>query len=219
MALPPLTPEERAAALAKADAPWADASMRMMVKIVALDEAILPPPDVMSKAIAYSAALPAEESQGLRLDGEHLPHITLTQQFVRHEELDIVFSHIEDVLEEQAPLRIRITGGGQSGRTLWLTVERTPELLALHQKLMDGLRGLERPHGGKQPFYDEAGRVGARDRVLAHLLDEGDGARDGLGARTLRAHHLHERQDGRGIEPVQAAHTIGSRRRGRDLGH
>src|SRR5512145_2661713 len=106
-----------------------------MVKIVALDVAILPPPDIMSRAIACSAALPADGSQGLRLDGEHLPHITLTQQVVRHEELDIVFSRVEDVLEGRAPLRVRITGGGQSGHTLWLTAERTPELLDLHQQL------------------------------------------------------------------------------------
>lgn len=150
--------------------------MRSMVKTVALDVAILPPPDVMSKAIAYSAALPAEGSQGLRLDGEHLPHITLTQQFVRHEELDIVFSHIEDVLEEQAPLRIRVTGGGQSGRSVWLTAERTPELLELHHKLMDTLRGLERPHGGKQAFYDEAGRVGDVLWVSSFRLESSFGA-------------------------------------------
>lgn len=150
--------------------------MRKMVKIVALDVAILPPPDVMSSAIAWSAALPAEGSQGLRLDAEHLPHITLTQQFVRHEELDVVFSHIEDVLENQAPLRIRITGGGQSGHTLWLTAERTPELLALHQQLMDALRGLERPHGGKHAFYDEAGRVGDVLWVSSFRLESSFGA-------------------------------------------
>jgi 2'-5' RNA ligase len=147
-----------------------------MVKIVALDVAILPPPDVMSKAIAYSAALPPEESRGLRLDGEHLPHITLTQQFVRYEELDVVFSRIEDVVEEQAPLRISISGAGHSGRTVSLTVERTPELLNLHQQLMETLRGLERPHGGKQAFYEEAGRVGDVLWVSSFRLESSFGA-------------------------------------------
>ena len=147
-----------------------------MVKIVALDMAILPPPDVMSRAIAYSAALPAEGSQGLRLDGEHLPHITLTQQFIRHEELDIVFSRVEDVLEAQPPVRIKITGGGHSGHTLWLTVERTPELLDLHQQLMETLRGLERPHGGKQAFYEETGRVGDVLWVSSFRLESSFGA-------------------------------------------
>ena len=159
-----------------------------MVKIVALDMAILPPPDVMSRAIAYSAALPAEGSQGLRLDGEHLPHITLTQQFVRHEELDIVFSRVEDVLEVQPPVRIKITGGGQSGHTLWLTVERTAELLDLHQQLMETLRGLERPHGGKQAFYEDTGRVGDVLWVSSFRLESSFGAftphiRLGHGAR------------------------------------
>jgi 2'-5' RNA ligase len=147
-----------------------------MVKLVALDVAILPPPDVMSRAIAHSAALPAEESQGLRLDAEHLPHITLTQQFVRHEELEVAFSRVEDVLEEQAPLRIRITGGGHSGHTVWLTVERTPELLKLHQQLMDTLRGIERPHGGKEAFYEEAGRIGDVLWVSSFRLESSFGA-------------------------------------------
>ena len=147
-----------------------------MVKVVALDVAILPPPDIMSGAIACSAALPAEGSQGFRLDGEHLPHITLTQQFVRHEELDMVFSRVEDVLEGRAPLRIRITGGGQSGHTLWLTAERTPELLDLHQQLMDALRGLERPHGGKQAFYEDTGRVGDVLWVSSFRLESSFGA-------------------------------------------
>src|SRR5688500_174114 len=92
--------------------------MRTMMKVVALDVAILPPPDVMARAMDYSAALPADGSQGLRLDDEHLPHITLTQQFVRQEELDVVFANIEDVLEQQPPLRMRVTGSGHSGHTL-----------------------------------------------------------------------------------------------------
>jgi hypothetical protein len=51
----------------------------------AIDIAILPPADVSARAIALSAALPADESQGLLLGVDRLPHITLTQQFVPFE--------------------------------------------------------------------------------------------------------------------------------------
>ena len=147
-----------------------------MPKVLAIDVAILPPPDVMSRAIAYSAALPDEDTQGLRLGADRLPHITLTQQFVRFEELDVAYSRVDDVLKEQAPLPLRITGGGQSGHTLWLTVERTPELLDLHQRLMDELRGIERPDGGPHAFYDEAGRMGDVLWVSSFRLESSFGA-------------------------------------------
>jgi 2'-5' RNA ligase len=98
------------------------------MKLVALDVAILPPPDVMARAIAYSAALPGEGSELLRLDAQHLPHITLTQHFVKYDELDGAYAEIDELLERQRPLHITITGGGQSAHTLWMTVERTPQL-------------------------------------------------------------------------------------------
>ena len=102
-----------------------------MVKLVALDVAILPPPDVMARAIELSAALQPEhptrdlstDSDRLRLDDEHLPHVTLTQHYIREQELELAFSHVDAVLATQPPLRTTITGGGQSRRhTLWMSV-------------------------------------------------------------------------------------------------
>jgi 2'-5' RNA ligase len=134
--------------------------MRAMSKLVALDVAILPPPDIGTRVSDYSAALPAEGSQGLRLDAEHLPHITLTQQFVREEELDTAFARIDAVLQQVAPMRVVATGGGKGGHTLWVAIERTPELVTLHEQLMEALRGVERPEGGPGAFYQGEGRVG-----------------------------------------------------------
>jgi 2'-5' RNA ligase len=130
-----------------------------MSKLVAMDVAILPPADVTARAIEFSAALPSERSQ-YRLDAEHLPHITLTQQFVRQDELDSAFARIDEALQQQRSLRIAITGGGQSGHTLWLSVERTPDLQELHERVMEALRGLERPDGGPHAFFEGQGRMG-----------------------------------------------------------
>jgi 2'-5' RNA ligase len=131
-----------------------------MSKLVALDVAILPPPDVSARAIASSAALPDEGSEGLRLDADHRPHITLTQQFVREEELDLAFERIDGVLGAEPPLHLRVTGAGQSGHTLWLAIERTPAIVGLHERLMEALRGVERPDGGPGAFEGGHGRVG-----------------------------------------------------------
>lgn len=139
-----------------------------MVKLVALDVAILPPPDVVTRAIEISAALSAShqrpgsesaETDRLRLDGDHLPHLTLTMQYVREKELELAFSHLDAVLSDQRPLRIVITGAGRSRHALWMTAERSPELLDLHERLMEALRGVERQEGGPHAFYDGSGRV------------------------------------------------------------
>lgn len=132
--------------------------MRTMM-LVAVDVAILPPPDVMATAIEYNAALSAHSEPGsLRLDDEHLPHITLTQHFIRADELDRAFLHVNAVLADQPPVRVAITGGGRSNRTLWMSVERTLELVELHERLMKALGKVERPRGGPHAFFEE-GRV------------------------------------------------------------
>ena len=131
-----------------------------MAKLIALDVAILPPSDISTRAMALSAALPGEGLEGLRLDHEHLPHMTLTQQFVREEELDVAFEHIDGVLRAFSPLQIAATGGGKGGHTLWIAIERTQELADLHEQLMEALRGLERPEGTPAAFSGGDGRVG-----------------------------------------------------------
>jgi 2'-5' RNA ligase len=129
-------------------------------KLVAVDVAVLPPPDITTRAIALSAALPAEGSEGLRLDAEHLPHITLTQQFIREEELDAAFERIDEIVTPLGPIRVVATGAGNSGHTLWIAIERTPELATLHEQLMEALRGFERPDGGPAAFAAGDGRMG-----------------------------------------------------------
>jgi len=150
--------------------------MQTMAKLVALDVAILPPPDVMARAIACSAALPRDGAERLVLDAAHLPHITLTQHFVRYEELEGAYAEIDEVLEGQLPLRLTITGGGQSGQTLWMAIERSPALLELHERLMKALKGLERSNGDAYAFLDGGGRVGDVHWVTAFRQQASFGA-------------------------------------------
>jgi 2'-5' RNA ligase len=128
-------------------------------KIFALDVAVLPPPGVTATAIAASAALPADDFQGLRLDQEHLPHITLTQMFARVDELDQVYSRVEEVTRRFRPMTLRVTGGGQGTNAVWMEVEKTPALIQLHEELMEALRGLERPDGGTGAFFGDDARL------------------------------------------------------------
>jgi 2'-5' RNA ligase len=147
-----------------------------MAKLIALDVAILPPADVAERLMALSASLPAEEPPALRLDGDHLPHVTLTQQFVREDELDAAFAHIDTVLHEAGPLRLTATGADRQGHTLWIAIERTPALTALHERLMEALRGLERPEGTPAAFFDHDARLADVLWVAGYRLKSSFGA-------------------------------------------
>ena len=131
-----------------------------MSDLLALDVALLLPPDAGERAVRVSAALPSHESQGLRLAAEYLPHITLVQQFVQVDDLEAIFARADMALREVTSMTIRVTGGGKGSSAVWMAVERTPALSSLHERLMQALRAFERPGGGPAAFFDLDARPG-----------------------------------------------------------
>jgi len=128
--------------------------------LIAIDVAILPPPAVSDAARALSAGLPAGESQGLRLDASHLPHITLTQQFIPAKDVPAAAVAIAGVLPQRAPLALAITGPGRGSSSVWMRVERSPALLDLHEALMEALEPFERTTGTSSAFAGGEARAG-----------------------------------------------------------
>ena len=141
-----------------------------MAELLALDIAILPPPDASERAMRLSAALPEEQSQGLRLDAGHLPHITLTQQFVERDALEAVFERVAEVLRGQPPIPVNVGGSGKGANAVWMAVERTPAIFRLHERLMEGLRDFGRPGGGSPAFFDGDAREGDVAWVVNYRL-------------------------------------------------
>ena len=141
-----------------------------MSALLALDVALLLPPDARRKAITLSASLPAEQSHGFRLDADHHPHITLTQQFVRVDEVDAALERVDETVQTQRPLTIRVTGGGKGHSSVWMAVERTDEIASLHERIMEALRGLERPGGTAAAFFEGDARVGDVAWVTGYRL-------------------------------------------------
>lgn len=140
------------------------------MQLLALDVAVLLPPDVRQRVIALNAALPPEGSHGLRLDEDHHPHITLMQSFVRAEELDAALDCVAEVLQDRRAMTLDITGSAHNGDTLLLTVGRNPTLVELHEALMEALRGYERPGGTPAAFAGGDGRVGDIMWVASYRL-------------------------------------------------
>src|SRR3954470_2239462 len=131
-----------------------------MDPLVAVDIAILPPPAVAQVAMDLSAALPASESQGLRLDANRRPHVTLTQQFIPRNALPDAVNAVAGVLRDRRPLPLVITGPGRGTRSVWMRIGRTPELLDLHRSLMGAMRSFERTGGTASAFVQSDARPG-----------------------------------------------------------
>lgn len=131
-----------------------------MPDLLALDVAILLPPDVRRRAVQLNAALPDTDFEGLRLDEAHLPHVTLTQQFVRAGDLDRIGERLDLVLRAEPPISVHVTGGGRTpGGTAWMAVARTDALASLHERLMEALREFEQSSGGPSAFLDDDARL------------------------------------------------------------
>jgi len=131
----------------------------MSESLLALDIAILPSPDVHDRAVKISASLPEDEWQGLRLGEKYPPHVTLTQQFVRSDDIETLFARVDDTLRGHPPLMLRITGSARGGRTVWMSIECTPELAGLHERLMETLLPFERTGGDSRAFFGNDARA------------------------------------------------------------
>jgi hypothetical protein len=130
-----------------------------MEPLIAVDVAILPPPLVTDAAVQLSAALPESESKGLRLDARHLPHITLTQQFVRAEDVVVITEAIGQLLTRRTALQLSIVGPGRGSSSVWMRVGPAPALLDLHRDLMHALEPFERTGGTSSSFVDGNARL------------------------------------------------------------
>ena len=147
-----------------------------MSELLALDVALLPPPDVRDLAIRLNADLHADPSHYLRLDDDHLPHVTLTQQFIRVDELAAAYDRIDEVMRGQHPIALHVTGAAKSVGSVVMAIENSAALTGLHERLMEALRGFERPGGGPGAFFDGDARVGDVLWVTGYRLKNSFGA-------------------------------------------
>jgi hypothetical protein len=124
----------------------------------AVDVAILLPSGVHDLALRLSAALPADESQGLRLDATHLPHITLAQAFIEHDDIAAAAAQIDRAVAVVRPIDLAIIGTACGHSSVSLVIAATAELRALHVSVMQALSGLEQAGGDASAFFDGDGR-------------------------------------------------------------
>ena len=119
--------------------------------VLALDVAILLPRTLRRKVAALNETL-ASPPEGFRFDNTHLPHITLMQQFVATDRLEIFSRALGGLTRELKTLGLKTGDVTYSGTCATWQVEPTSPLLELHRRLMDGLRPFNAGNGTLDSF-------------------------------------------------------------------
>ena len=108
----------------------------------AIDILLQPDQTMISKANAVNTRLRGNYPDGYSLDATHAPHVTLLQRFVRVKDLNAVTAAVAKVYAAEPPIGLQlktetldyVIWGGVAVTVL--VVERTPELMQLHEKII-----------------------------------------------------------------------------------
>lgn len=113
--------------------------------VIAIDVLLEPDQTMISKSNAANARLRGNYPAGYELDASHAPHITMVQRFVRVKDLDAVTAAVTKVLASERPTELQLKAKALD-YVVWgglavtvFVVERTPELMRLHQKIIDAV--------------------------------------------------------------------------------
>lgn len=114
-------------------------------QVIAIDVLLEPDQAMIGKARAANHRLRENLPSGYELDTSHAPHITLLQRFVRVKDFEAVTAALTKVIATERPTELRLKTRGYD-YVVWgghavtvFVVERTPELMRLHQKVIDAV--------------------------------------------------------------------------------
>jgi phosphoserine phosphatase len=113
--------------------------------LIAIDILLQPDQTLIDRAMMVNARLRENLPEGYELDSSHAPHITLLQRFIRVEDLNAVTAALAKVLISERPTDLQLKTKGfdyviWGGKAVTVfVVERTRELMNLHQKVIDAL--------------------------------------------------------------------------------
>lgn len=123
----------------------------MLAPLLALDVALRLPPAVEKAVGQFNNALDAPPT-GFRFDANHLPHITLAQQFSPADEVAAVVEAIGPIVSNQPPLRLATAELTRGRIATVLTVTPTRSLDAIHRRLMNQLAAFDIGPGTQSAF-------------------------------------------------------------------
>jgi hypothetical protein len=139
--------------------------------LIAIDVLLVPDRATIAKSISLNAQLRANYPAGYALDTTRIPHLTLVQRFVPAKDFKAVCSIITNVLDDGSPTAMTLTATSINSVSFEelavavLVIERTPELMRLHQKVTDVVVPFSVDGGSPAAFADSTVAAGTVDWV------------------------------------------------------
>jgi hypothetical protein len=139
--------------------------------LIAIDVLLVPDRATIAKSISLNAQLRANYPAGYALDATRIPHLTLVQRFVPAKDFKAVCSIITNVLDDGSPTAMTLTATSINSVSFEelavavLVIERTPELMRLHQKVTDVVVPFSVDGGSPAAFADSTVAAGTVDWV------------------------------------------------------
>jgi 2'-5' RNA ligase len=103
--------------------------------MTAVDVILLPPPDVMEKAMDMNAAIQEAGSLDIALDREKcLPHITIAMGCVKEEDIPRLVGILSGIAGSFAPIKLEAVAS--NGGRAWIRLVKTRDIELLHEIVM-----------------------------------------------------------------------------------
>lgn len=108
------------------------------IVMIACDVVLLPPLEIMEKAIAINRKIVESGNSEIVLDKERcLPHITLAMGCLKEEEMREVDNVLKDTAKSFTPIKLRIIPS--KGVKAWFRIEKNGEIEELHGSVMKNM--------------------------------------------------------------------------------
>jgi len=132
-------------------------------KIVAINVLLVPEQSMSARAKQINEQLRQTYPRGFALDADHVPHISILHRYVPEQSLPAVFAAVEQANRRHALVGQALTASGleyspwQGHQITSIKVQKTPDLAALQDDLVSGLRQYSVASGAADAFVTTAG--------------------------------------------------------------
>lgn len=139
--------------------------------LIAIDVLLVPDRRMTDQVESLNARLRNDFPAGYALDAKRIPHVTLLQRFVMIKDTEAVFASLAKVLDDEPPAAMTfmatsidsVSFDGLAAAVF--VIERTPELMRLHQTVTDAVAPFATGGGSSAAFADSAVVAGTIDWV------------------------------------------------------
>jgi hypothetical protein len=152
-------------------------------QLIAIDVLLEPDPAMVERSNAVNARLRGNYPAGYALDATHAPHVTLLQRFVRAKDLNAVTAALTKVFATERPTELPLKAHSIE-YVIWggvavtvFVVERTPELMRLHQKVIDAVAPFSVSNGTAAAFCWNRDQHRETTGYVEHFVPESSGAK------------------------------------------